>query len=169
MLQIDKKLREAHFFLRKMGERAQLAFGDQEEFDFYLSAFLSAGRTVDYRLRHEQGTAYKAFRAGWDSALSPDEQSLVKFLVDDRNLEVHESGSNRTEHESRIRVFGSYKDKSGTVNASLLPGTPTAEIMKPVYYFMIGGQQLPLIEACLRYIELLGRLVTDFKRSQGIV
>ena len=168
MLRIDKKLREAHFFLGKMLERAQMAFGDHEEFDFYLSAFLSAGRSVDYRLRHEQGGTYVTFRAGWDSTLSQDDQRLVKFLVDDRNVEVHESGSSRTQHESRIPVAGMYRDRSGTVMVSAPPGTPPAEIIKPVYSFTVNGQQLPAIETCRRYVELLEGLVSDYKRSQGI-
>jgi hypothetical protein len=175
MLRIDKKLREARFFLGKMLERAQMAFGDHEEFDFYLSAFLSAGRSVDYRLRHEQGSTYKTFRAGWDNRLSQDDERLVKFLVDDRNVEVHESGSSRTEHEHRIPVGGMYRDRSGTLMVSappatlmVPPGTPPAEIIKPVYSFTVNGQQLPAIEACRRYVELLERLVSDYKRSQGI-
>jgi hypothetical protein len=168
MLRIDKKLREARFFLGRMAERAQMAFGDHEEFDFYLSAFLSAGRSVDYRLRHEEAAAYTTFRNSWDSALSPDDQRLVKFLVDDRNVEVHESGSSRTEHQSRIRVAGTYKDRSGTVTSFAPFGTPHAEIIKPVYSFTINGQQMPAIKACSRYIDLLERLVSDYKRSQGI-
>src|SRR6201987_4938645 len=55
---IEKKLREARFFFGKMINQESRAFGDKEPFDFYLSAFLSAGRTVDYRLRHDQATTY---------------------------------------------------------------------------------------------------------------
>ena len=65
MSAVDKKLREAHFFLRKMRERVAMAFGDHEEFDFLLSGFLSAGRSLDYRLRHTV-LGYAAFRATWD-------------------------------------------------------------------------------------------------------
>src|SRR5262249_14232126 len=93
---------------------------------------------------------------------------LVKFLVDDRNVEVHDSGSSRPEHESRIPVAGMYRDRSGTVTVSAPLGTPPAEIIKPAYSFTVNGQQLPAIEACHRYIELLERLVSDYKRSQGI-
>jgi hypothetical protein len=54
---IEKKLREAQFFLERMREQEQRAFGDRDPLDFFLSAFLSAVRTVDYRLRHECGLA----------------------------------------------------------------------------------------------------------------
>src|SRR5688500_5896996 len=119
MISVDKKLRETTFFLEKMAEREQLAFGDHEEFDFYLSAFLNAARTVDYRLRHVEGDKYRNFRATWDSELTTDDQSLIKFLIDDRDVEVHERGSSRTVREMRIRVPSgigmSYKDKSGSL------------------------------------------------------
>lgn len=42
MDRVRKKLREARFFQRRMSERKQMACGDHEEFDFYLSALLSA-------------------------------------------------------------------------------------------------------------------------------
>ena len=124
MTGVRKKLREARFFQGKMAERESLAFGDHEEFDFYLSAFLSAARSVDYRLRHEQGVTYETFHAKWDTTLSLDDQQLVKLLIDDRNFEVHESGSTRAELETRIRVGDFYRDRSGTVTVASPPGTP---------------------------------------------
>jgi hypothetical protein len=67
---VEKKLREAKFFLDKMIEHEQMAFKDKEPFEFYLSAFLSAGRTVDYRLRHEQKAIYPSWRIRWDATLT---------------------------------------------------------------------------------------------------
>lgn len=168
MWRVHKKLREARFFLGKLAELAQMAFGEHEQSDFYLSAFLSAGRSVDYRLRHEQGATYSTFRVSWGNALSSDEQRLMKFMVDDRNFEVHESGSNRAEFENRIPVYGSYQDKSGKATVSAPPGTPPVEIIKPTYSFTIDGQQVPVLEACRKYIELLDRLVTDYCQAQSI-
>ena len=168
MWRVRKKLREARFFLGKMADRAQMAFGEHEESDFYLSAFLSAGRSVDYRLRHEQGATYSTFRVSWDNALSPDKQRLMKFMVDDRNDEVHESGSNRAELENRIPVYRSYEDKSGKATVFAVPGTPPAVIIKPTYSFTVDGQQVPVLEACRTYIDLLDRLVVDYCQSQGI-
>ncbi len=168
MLLVRKKLREARFFLGKMTDREQKAFGDHEEFDFYLSAFLSAGRTVDYRLRHEQRDLYRVFRDEWDKSLSHNEQQLMKFLVDDRNFEVHESGSTRGEKKSRIPVHGTYQDKSGTVTAFAPVGTPPSEIIKPIYFFAASGSQASVLDCCREYIDLLERLVREYCQSQGI-
>jgi hypothetical protein len=79
-----------------MREQEQRLVGDREPFDYYLSAFLSAGRTVDYRLRHEHGAIYKPWRKAWDATLSPADAGLINFMIDDRNVEVHESGSSRS-------------------------------------------------------------------------
>ena len=99
LARVHKKLAEAQFFLSKMIEQERRIFrgGDpREPFDYYLSAFLSSGRTVDYRLRHEQAAIYPALRTEWDASLKPQENSLIKFMVDDGNVEVHASGSSRT-------------------------------------------------------------------------
>ncbi len=160
MSTVDKKLREAHFFLRKMKEREALAFGDHEEFDFLLSAFLNAGRSLDYRLRHTSNR-YAPFRVTWDAQLTAEEDELIRFLVDDRNLEVHEAGSTRQQAEVRIPVRGTYQDPSGTLTVFAAVGTPPAELIKPTYYFDIGGRRVPVLAACDAYIQLLERLVAD--------
>jgi hypothetical protein len=144
---VEKKLREARFFLNKMIEQEKLAFGDKEPFDFYLSAFLSAARTVDYRLRHEQETTYPAWRKAWDASLGSAGQGLIKFMIDDRNVEVHESGSARNVKAKDIVVGDTYADKSGTLYFSpaaalhLSEGSkiPHAVIRKPTYAFTMRG------------------------------
>ena len=162
MDQVKKKLREAAFFLGKLAERSRLAFGDREEFDFYLSAFLSAARSVDYRLRHEHNPRYETFRSAWDTALSSNEQALVKFMVDDRNLEVHESGSSRVQANEHLVIGTSYRDASGTVTVAAPPGAPPAELVRPAFSFLMNGRAVPVVESCVTYLEILKRLVTDF-------
>ena len=76
MTGVGKKLREAAFFLGKLDKRSRIAFGEREQFDYYLSAFLNACRVVDYRLRHEQGNTYRTFRcAGMDFGVSADDRA----------------------------------------------------------------------------------------------
>jgi hypothetical protein len=47
VIQVQKKLREARFFLDQMREQERRAFGDKERFDFYLARF---------SMQHEQST-----------------------------------------------------------------------------------------------------------------
>jgi hypothetical protein len=93
---VHKKLAEAHYFLRLLRDQEPRIGGDKDPFDFLLSAFLSAGRSVDYRLRHEHKAAYEPWRKRWDARLTPAENGLIKFMIDDRNEEVHDSGSSRS-------------------------------------------------------------------------
>jgi hypothetical protein len=79
---VHKKIAEAHYFLRLLTEQEPRIAGDKDPFDFLLSAFHSAGRTVDYRLRHEHGAAYVPWRKAWDARLTTDETSLIKFMID---------------------------------------------------------------------------------------
>ena len=168
LARVHKKLAEAQFFLGNMAEQERRAFGNREPFDFHLSAFLNAGRTVDYRLRHEQAAIYSAWRKGWDASLTPQENSLIKFMVDDRIAEVHASGSSRSvgQEDIKVGVSGSYSDGSGTLEVfgspSVLLGVDTgAVIHKPTYNFTIDGTEREVTEACDVYLALLKRMAAQ--------
>ena len=160
---VDKKLREAGFYLSTMSEQEKLAFGDKETFDFYLSAFLGATRTVDYRLRKEQPSLYPSWRTAWDMRLTTAQVALVKFLIDDRNEEVHGIGSCRSEKTEKIPVGNMYHDASGTVSAWGPPGATNAVIFKPAYGFTIDGVEMKATEACAEYLGLLNAMLVKFK------
>jgi hypothetical protein len=159
---VRKKLREARFFLRQLSVQQQLAFADPEEFDFFLSAFLCAGRSIDYRLRHRFQDQYRAFFHKWEPTLEPNERTLLKFMVDNRNLEVHQTGSSRAKGEELVPVAQRYQDKSGTMTVVGPPGLLAAEIVKPVYTFSVDGDYVPVIQCCEKYLDLLERLVAAF-------
>ena len=167
LAKIEKKLREAGFFLNQMRDRESNAYGDKEPFDFYLSACLGAARSVDYRLRHERRNTYPAWRRMWNRTLTPPERRLIKFMVDDRNLEVHESGSSRGVKTEEIEIVGgSHTDKSGTTEVFGPPGMPPAYIIKPAYFFVIAGIDRKATEACAEYLALLARMLVEFKAAR---
>ena len=66
LARVHKKIAEAQFFLFLMCKEEHRSTGNRDAFDYYLSAFLSAGRPVDYRLRHEQKSIYKPWRKEWE-------------------------------------------------------------------------------------------------------
>jgi hypothetical protein len=161
---IEKKLREARFFLDKMKDQESGAFGDREPFDFYLSAFLNAARTVDYRLRHEQATTYPAWRKIWDANSPTSEQRLIKFMATDRRVEVHESGSTRSIKTEHVNIAGgSYSDEWGTGEVSGPPGMPPAFHIRAAYNFTIDGVERKATDACADYLALLERMIAEFK------
>ena len=164
---VEKKLGEVRFFLRKMIEQERMAFDDKEPFDFYLSAFLNAARTVDFRLRHEQEARYSSWRMAWDAKLT--DNCLIKFMVDNRNVEVHERGSSRAvKTEDRELGPGTHSFASGTMDIVGPPGVwPLAVIQVPTYNFMIEGTERKATEACGEYLALLERMVTTFKADHA--
>jgi len=172
MPNIGKKLREAQFFLEKMRDQEKRAFGDKEPFDFYLSAFLSAVRTVDYRLRHEEKATYPAWRTAWNAAHAAEDKRIT-FLNDDRRLEVHESGSTRMQltEEIKVGMGGSYSDRSGTLQVfgcpSPLVGVDTGTtIYKPRYVFMSDEQERSATDVCAEGLRSLEQMVAQYSADQ---
>jgi hypothetical protein len=174
---VEKKLREAEFFLVQMNEQEARSFGDKEPFDFQLSAFLNAGRTVGYRLCHQHGSAYKAWRDQWNAS-NPKDDDLIKFFADDRDIDVHELGSSREVKQEAVPVRGHYSDKSGTLEVfstplpvavahNVPPDERHAVIYKPAYFFTIDRAERKATEACADYLASLKRMVAQFKADHS--
>jgi hypothetical protein len=134
-------------------------------------AFLNAGRTVDYRLINEQGAIYKPWRKAWDQRLASDENQLIKFMVDDRNAEVHATGCTRTAGQEGVD-FGIGKHQlpsgGGTLTVEGIPATlsgsniPPATLYRPTYSFTIDGTDRKATVVCREYLALLLRMVAQF-------
>ena len=80
---IPKKLREAKFFLGHMRmESARSTQPDREHFEFYLSAFLSAARSVTtfFEKRNQ-----KAWWSQWRANRSEDDRQLLNEMRIQRN------------------------------------------------------------------------------------
>src|SRR5262249_49754604 len=71
----EKKLREASFFLKKMVEYERKAFSGKEPFDFYLSAFLSAGMSIrdafHVRQDRKRNKVVRKWKEDWEACLTP--------------------------------------------------------------------------------------------------
>jgi hypothetical protein len=161
---IPKKIAEAQFFLRLMTAQEPRIIGDMEPFDYYLSAFLNAARTVNYRLRHEQGAIYKPWRVAWDATLSPAQRGLMKFIDDDRREEVHDSGSSRNVAQEGVEFpIGTHHIDGGIVTISGPPGMEPAVGCRPTYSFTIDGAERKVTEACAAHVALLQRMVAKFE------
>ena len=157
---VHKKLAEAHYFLRLLRDQEPRIGGDKDAFDFLLSAFLSAGRSVDYRLRREHKATHEPWRKTWDARLTPAEDGLIKFMIDDRNEEVHDSGSSRRVGQEGIEFgIGTHHTTDGTI---IVGGHPITAY-GPSYSFTIDGADRKVTEACGAYLALLQRMVAEFQ------
>jgi hypothetical protein len=170
---IEKKLREARFFLRKMIEHESKAFDDNEPFDFYLSAFLNAGMSVrngfHVRQNRDRNRALKDWRAQWESGLSVSEKSVYDFMQEDRVAEVHRAGSSRiVKAEHRELTAGTHSFASGTMDVTGPPGvSPLATILTPAYTFTIAGTERKAVDVCSEYLTVLEQMAAQFKSDHA--
>jgi hypothetical protein len=126
-------------------------------------------QTVDYRLRHEQDAIYRVWRKAWDALLSPSQDSLIKFMVDDLNVEVHESGSGRSLKSEAIPMPTVRPEQAGLMHAIGVPmfavsnNESPAVVYKPGYYFTIDGMECRAVDTCAEYLKLIEQIVGKFK------
>jgi hypothetical protein len=166
---VKAKLRQVRPFLDQMRACKGMAFGDKEvKFDTALSAFLSAGRSVMYRL--EQMASYETWRKGWD-AQNPSKDSLLKCIHYKRGTDVHGRGSGyiaKPGEEIKVGSGSFYSDESGKVEvwgcpSPLLGVDLSATISKPEYVFDVCGTELPVIETCAEYLATIEQMVAQFE------
>jgi hypothetical protein len=171
MANVEVKLREAQLALDKMRDQDQRAFGDTH-FDDYLSAFLNAARTVDYRLRCEYPATYPTWRDEWN-AKHPNDDARIKFISDARRKEVHASGSGRKvkTKEVNVGVGGSYTDKGGSTLYVMGSPTPLTEgnntgatiHMQQYFFEMEDGTDRTAVDVCTEGLAALTQMVDEFR------
>ena len=91
---------------------------------------------------------------------------LHEFLAIDRDLEVHDAGSQRVAGTTAVPMHGGeYSDPSGTLQvfAAICTPQPAAVLHKPRYTFTIGGVEREAMEACADYLELVKQKVAELK------
>lgn len=118
----------------------------------------------DRRLRHEQAAIYPDWRSAWDASLTPEDNALIKFMIDDRNQEVHESGSSRSVGQEGVDLpLGESRIDGCVIFTSGPAGMPPAVAYKPTYSFTIDGTERNATEAGAAYLALLQRMVEKFE------
>jgi len=162
---MQKKLREVHYFLRQMENVAHREVGDPEEFEFLLSAILSAGRSITDPL---DGRPYKTWFEAWRSSRTAREQELLEFMRVQRNAEVHRDGADvdltvRLVPATEIRYRGLGHPAYYGFHWTGPPGTPPPAIGVSVHHFDLGGTRVEAFGTCRAFGTLLGELVTAFE------
>lgn len=169
----ERKLREAQFFLRHLvAENRRAVRNEPEAFGFYLSALLSAARSVTFALQYEEKDKYDAWFPKWLENRSPDEQELLQFLKNQRNYEQKRGGAEvavvweyipltqiRTESRGHPAYYGFHWFGP--------PGTPPPTVGIPVHLFEASGGDREVTTACQRYVGSLTELVRDFVEAHS--
>lgn len=164
----DKKLREALFFLERLREHSERIPGDPEHFEFFLSAYLSAGRSVTFALQVERKDEYDAWFPGWKGTLTQEERDLLDFMLAQRNAELHQGGANvqvTVEFIPMTALRGDRRHPAYGFQWFGPPGVRPPEIGHNVHYFELGGTPVQALATCRRYADLLSRLVRAFKEA----
>lgn len=173
----DLKLREARYFLRRMNE----VLGEPEEFQFNLSAFLSAARSVSQYV-HKEASHAAGGQKWYDDRVS--QEPLVLFFKTERDSNVHvrpvpldgnvdvfaSDGGHLTEH-----AIVEKRDAAGrlieVVESVTDPVPPTVEPpFHLVFHYELPGWAGPeeVPELCQNYLIALTTLVTDGRRLKWL-
>jgi hypothetical protein len=162
---MQKKLREVHYFLRQMGNVAHREVRDPEEFEFLLSAVLSAGRSIT---DHLDDRPYRTWFEAWRSSRTAREQELLEFMRVQRNAEVHRDGADvdltvRLVPATEIPYRGRGHPAYYGFHWAAPPGFPPPTIGVKVHEFELGGTRVEACDACRAFAILLGELLTAFE------
>jgi len=167
----DRKLREAAFFLRLLTiEEGSTVLNDHDAFGFYLSAFLSAARSVTWVLQKEAGVGqdiYDPWYTAWEARQSPDHRDLLTFMNKQRVAEIHKLGATTTSAIEMVAVSTVSRGARPNHPAygftwSSPPGVPEATVGIVTYMFEQRGN---VVQVCSRYLGVLVELVRDFRDS----
>ncbi len=163
----QKKLREARFFFARLRKKGEAFVGDPEEFEFYLSAFLTSGCSVTSVLLNEKQCG--PWSKKWKDTLTGSDRKLWDFMHKERNAEVHRKGTKIDTEVLFVPIIEVRQDARGHPAYGFHwfapPGTPPPEVGKQVHYFEMGSTKEEVTETCKRYLELLERLVQEFDQA----
>jgi hypothetical protein len=146
-----KKLRQAEFFLPLLGSE-QGRLSRTEASDFYLSAFLSAARSVVASLRQEYPEHYAQWLPAWYLDLSQDDRQLLNVCLgrDDMGSALDiETGESRAS-------FGRPPQDFDTQEILILVEAERSKFP--------ARREITVPARCRKYLDLLKRLVSEFEQ-----
>lgn len=163
------KLAEANFFLQKVqAVDSKIVSPEPEAFGFYLSAYLSAGRSVTFTLQAEHKQEYDEWFPGWAAGLTDEQRALLSHFNDLRVDAVHRVGVDVSHRQVQIPMY-EYLMAATREGAKIQiwhpPGVPAPPQHRIVRTFVSGGSEHDVVEACKVYFALVSDAVASFTRS----
>jgi hypothetical protein len=158
------KLAEAEFFFHKLAHAEQ--GNEAAAFGFYLSAFLSAARSVSLVLQAEEKERYDRWFEGWRTSLSVEERSLLTNFNEQRVATVHRKGADVNYEQEAISTadFFLAVSKQGAHIEIWpgVPGTPLPTFYRPVRTFNFDNERQHVVESSREYLAVVSKLVSSF-------
>ena len=156
----EKKLREAQFFAGKI-DAARTARDPEcaEGIDFYLSAFLSAARSIWHVLKAEAPTVFPRWCDEWLARQSQEERDTFHAIRTGRDHSLKE-GTQPT-RENYLASTSPYPPELQVFFEDDLPVTPRAFLGR------ISPHDLEqdLVARCRECVTLLTKMMTDFAEA----
>jgi hypothetical protein len=156
---------------RLIDERRRSVRDEPEAFLFYISAFLSAARSVTLVLQKEEKQRYDAWFPKWFARRSKDERDLCNFMRDQRNVELHETGADVNLSSVSIPYIeiaaGEFGDPLYSFQSFGRHRQHAPNIERPAYHFGLLGTETEVTVACRRYFDLVAELMREFIRDHA--
>lgn len=161
------KLAEAQFFYCKLAQaHERLISGEPEAFGFYLSAFISAARSVTFVLQAERKTQYDTWFVDWMDALPEEQQSLLRNFNEQRVATVHKKGAavtGKLEEISQSEFFLAVAREGAQIQIwNGIPGAPVPAQYRATRSLVFGDTEVSAVQASAKYLALLSQLVSSF-------
>lgn len=166
----QRKLREARFFYRQLvAEGDKTITSEPEAFFYFLSAFLSAGRSVTWVLQTEEKNKYDAWFPQWKRTRSDDERKLLVDMNDQRVAEVHKDGAETSVARLFIPVTEIRIDTRGHPAYGIHwfgpPDAAAPEVERRTAFFELGHSKAEVTETGGRYLNLLETCIAQFTEA----
>ncbi len=161
----QKKLREARFFCGHMSVSERSPGLDREDLDFYLSAFLAAGRTVTGFFDEKRNRQYRRWFHQCKMVLAESDRKLLNDMTSQRDAEIHEEGAEVLPEVEFVPVTEIDRGPRSSPAYGMHWGIPPPKIGTKVLYFNLRGKRAKVTTTCKRHLELLDQLVRDFESA----
>jgi hypothetical protein len=167
------KLAEARFFLRKLQDEVGKAIRqDPAAFGHYLSAFISAARSVPWVLQNEEKAKYDAWLPKWDDRLTNEERELLKFTNQRRVDETKRKGADTSVNWKYVSIYELPTEQYRMFEGSAVFPPLTlkdARLSPPAVGFPVHsfeqGDKPNVLETCKSYLAYLEKFVEAFVKA----
>jgi hypothetical protein len=155
----QKKLREARFFLGHLQSEEQSGLRNEEHFAHYLSAFLSAARSVVYQVYRASGSGKEV--DAWKATRNAEDRTFFDSIKALRDSEVHNEGVTIRTQQEAIPMPLSAEPRDPTTFAAFvqLGYFSSARVYINRHYVDLEEDRLEAVPTCERLVALLEDLL----------
>ncbi len=167
------KLAEMAFFFQKMEALESKIFSPEPQaFGFYLSAFLSAGRSVTLVLQKEHKEEYARWFPSWLASITDEQRDLLDYFNNLRVDTIHKLGvdlSHRRVEISTNEYLMAASHEGANIQIWHPIGVPAPPQQKLVRTLADGGSDREVLVACRSYLELISNGIGLFTEANASV